>query len=393
MKILHICLCGPYNDDWNYQENALSKYHKKLGHEVTILATPFINDKKSTGYIFFGTDNYKDSNDIRIIRLPLLLSKNSKISKRFRLYSGLFKTLMSEKPDIIFIHGLQFLDIRQIVKYKKNRPDIRIFVDGHEDYRNSARNWLSKNILHGIIWKYCAHLIEPYTEKFWGVLPARVDFLINMYNIPKEKVDLLVMGAEDEKVNFFGSERWMEHVLDINHINKDDFLIITGGKIDSNKPQTLSLMKAVNDLEHNKIKLLVFGSISNELEEEFNSLISDKIKYIGWLSADEIYQYFNAADLIVFPGLHSVLWEQAVGQGKPCVFKYIEGFTHIDLGGNCKFLYRDSIEEIKQVIGLIVNNKEQYKKMKNIAEEKGIKEFSYRKIALKSIEPLGREGV
>ena len=45
-----------------------------------------------------------------------------------------------------------------------------------------------------------------------------------------------------------------------------------------------------------------------------------------------------------------------------------------------------TIEEIKQVIDSIINNIDQYNKMKNIAEMKGIEEFSYSKIELKSIE-------
>ena len=41
MIICHICLSGPYNEGWTYQENLLSKYHAKLGHRVFLLATPY----------------------------------------------------------------------------------------------------------------------------------------------------------------------------------------------------------------------------------------------------------------------------------------------------------------------------------------------------------------
>ena len=63
----------------------------------------------------------------------------------------------------------------------------------------------------------------------------------------------------------------------------------------------------------------------------------------------------------------------------------MEGFTHIDLGGNCKFIYEDSVKEIKLVINEILHNQELYESMKNIAKNKGISEFSYRAIAKKSI--------
>lgn len=386
MKIVHLCLCSSYNDGWSYQDNIIPFYHKKLGHDVTVITTPFINDKESTGYIFYKTGSYFDANGVKIIRKELRFSNKFIISKKFRLYKGLYGTLVSEKPDIIFIHCCQFLDIKYVVKFAKKNPAVRIYVDGHEDFGNSARNWLSKNILHKFIWKYCANLIEPYTTKFYGVLPARVDFLVDMYKLPLEKVELLVLGAEDEKVAEAKSDVTFKRQFRKKYnIEEDDFLIITGGKLDSNKPQTLLLMEAVKNLNKENVKLIVFGSVSSEYKEIFTDLLNENIQYIGWVESKETYKYFNAADLVVFPGLHSVFWEQVVGLGKPCVFRYMNGFTHVDIGGNCKFIYEDSIDEIKNIIKEIVGNNKMYEGMKKVAQEKGMEVFSYEKISERSI--------
>jgi 1,2-diacylglycerol 3-alpha-glucosyltransferase len=297
----------------------------------------------------------------------------------------LYDSLVAEQPDIIFVHGCQFLDIRYIVKYAKTNPAVKIYVDGHEDFGNSARNWLSKNVLHRIIWKHCAQLIEPYTTMFWGVLPARMDFLVNMYDLPKEKVGLLVMGAEDEKVEEAKDENLRNSIRAKFNINQDDFLIMSGGKIDQNKPQTLLLMEAVKNINIDNVKLIIFGSVIPQLEKKFKSLLGESVQYIGWIDSKETYKYFNAADLVVFPGLHSVFWEQVVGLGKPCVFRYMEGFTHIDLGGNCKFLYKDSVEEHIRVINEIINSNDTYENMNSVAQSKGMNVFSYKKIAQKAI--------
>jgi 1,2-diacylglycerol 3-alpha-glucosyltransferase len=385
LKIVHVCLCCSYNDGWSYQDNCLPFYHKQAGHDVTVITTPFVNDKESTGYLFYKTGEYVDQNGIKIIRKALRFSNKSIISLKFRLYIGLYNSLVNECPDILFVHGCQFLDIKYIVKYAKKNPSVLIFVDGHEDFSNSSRNWLSKHILHKIIWKRCAHLIEPYTTVFWGVLPARVEFLVNMYRLPKEKVKLLVMGAEDEKVEEAKDENLRNSIRDKYNIKKDDFLIITGGKIDKNKPQTLLLMEAVKNINRKNVKLIVFGSVIPEFKEKLTTLLCDSVQFIGWIDSKEAYKYFNAGELVVFPGLHSVFWEQVVGLGKPCVFRYMEGFTHVDLGGNCKFLYEDCIEEIMNVISDIISDKEEYKKMVHVANTKGMDIFSYRKIAQKSI--------
>ena len=42
MKIVHLCLCGPVTDGWNYQDNILPKYHKLMGHNTTIVTSEFI---------------------------------------------------------------------------------------------------------------------------------------------------------------------------------------------------------------------------------------------------------------------------------------------------------------------------------------------------------------
>lgn len=384
MRILHCCLAAFYIDNYSYQENVLPKEHRKMGHEVRILASTetFVNDY-SLGYI--EPKSYFTEDGIPITRLPYSKILPIFLMRKLRLYKGVKDILFEFKPEIIFMHDCQFLDIKHFVKYAAKYPDVKIFVDSHTDSRNSARNWLSKNILHRIIYRQCAKMIEPYVIKFYGVLPARVDFLINMYNLPKEKIEVLVMGAEDEKVKEAKNETIKNSIREKFGIKKEDFLIITGGKIDQNKPQTLLLMEAIKNINREKVKLIVFGSIAPEYKEKLLSLLCGAVQFIGWIDSKDAYKYFNAGELVVFPGLHSVFWEQVVGLGKPCVVKYMEGFTHIDLGGNCKYLYEDSVEEIKKVILNIIDNKEVFKNMNHVAKTKGIDMFSYNKIAQKSI--------
>ena len=44
------------------------------------------------------------------------------------------------------------------------------------------------------------------------------------------------------------------------------------------------------------------------------------------------------------------------------IVKYWEGTTHIDLGGNCEFLHRDSIDEIYNKLVYIISNRDILKK-------------------------------
>lgn len=384
MKIVHLCLASFYPDGYSYQENLLPKFHKELGLDVEVIASTQSFDKDGRVCYLKKTGSYFNEFGIKVTRLPYIFE--GRFCYKIRKYKDVFKTLQSAAPDIIFIHGIQFADVPQVIKYKKKNPHVIMYADNHADFTNSATNWLSKEILHKIIWRHYAQLLVPYVNKFYGVLPVRVDFLKNVYRIPSEKCDLLVMGADDDLVKQAKQSNIRRDIRKKYGISENHILIVTGGKIDQWKTQTLLLMKAVHEINSKRIKLIIFGSVVPELKKEFNKLVdNNKIYYLGWVPSDETYNYFEASDLGIFPGRHSVLWEQAVGQGLPLIVKDWEGTHHVDLGGNVIFLKNDSIDEIKHDIEFILNNKDAYQAMKKVAKAKGMLYFSYKEIAKRSI--------
>ncbi|MBQ9376163.1 MAG: glycosyltransferase family 4 protein [Ruminococcus sp.] len=382
MKVVHIMLCGPVTDGWSYQDNLLTKYHKKLGHDVTMITSQWVWGTDSKLEKFEKSD-YINENDVKVIRLPI--KDDKPFEYKFKRYVGLYDAIEAELPDVLFVHGAAFCDITVIVDYLKAHRDVTAFADNHADFSNSATNWVSKNILHKVIWRHYAKKAEPYITKFYGVMPARVDFLVDIYNIDKSKTDLLCMAADDEKVDGTDKESFRAMLEGKYGIKKDDFLIVTGGKIDYAKRQTLYLMEAVKNAKADGLKLLVFGSVEDELKEEFEAYLDcENITYIGWITADESYDYFGAAELVVFPGRHSVFWEQVAGQGIPMLCKYWDGTTHVNTNGNVEFLYKDSADEMKDKILSIYNDKDYYEKLKANAMDAKCN-FVYSRIAEKSL--------
>ena len=263
---------------------------------------------------------------------------------------------------------------------------MKIFADNHADFSNSARSRLAV-VFYKIVWRYMVQMIEPYTTKFYGVLPARVNFLKDIYKLPTEKCELFVMGADDEEVERAATIENQKGVRNDLGISKDDFLIVTGGKIDEWKTQTLLLMDAVKKIDNDKVKLLIFGPVSEGIKAKFDeSFDKQKMRYVSWANTDQSYDYFAIADLVFFPGRHSVYWEQAAGQGKPMIYKYWEGTTHIEVGGNVRFLKKDAEEEIEKLILELLNKNNEYKVMYSVASEKAKMKFSYEKISDESIK-------
>ena len=383
MKILHICVTGPYTDGLNYQENLLTKYQIKDGHEVHIIASEWKWGQNGKIEREIEKYEYKNTDGVMIHRLKIKGEKD--VFYRYKRLEYFYENLESIKPDIIFVHNLQFFDVDRIVKYAK-KNNVKIFVDNHADFSNSARSKVAI-LFYKIVWRYMAQMIEPYTIKFYGVLPARVDFLKNIYKLPSKKCELLVMGADDEEVERAETEENKKKVRGNLGITNDDFVIVTGGKIDEWKKQTLLLMEAVKKLKKENVKLIIFGPVSDAIKGQFNQLFDEKVmRYISWANTTAAYDYFAIADLVVFLGRHSVYWEQVVGQGKPMVCKRWDGTTHIDVGGNVEFLEEDSVDIIKEKLENLINNPEKLDVMKNVTKEKGVDFFSYKKIAEISIK-------
>ena len=383
MKIVHVCLCGPYTDDYGYQENLLAKYHKKMGNEVTVIASEWMWNTKGE-IVKCDKNRYTDSRGINVIRLPI---KMGNLSNRLRRYRG-FKDVLEElKPELLFVHDMQFLDVSVITGYVKNNKETVLFFDNHCDEKNSASNFISKNVLHKIIWKHYINKVAPYVKKFYGVLPARVDFMKKMYNIADDKCELLCMGADDELVEKAKNNGSGKSLREKYGIKDDDYLLCTGGKINKNRSETLDLMKVISKSDKKNIKLLIFGTVSSEYKDVFDELCKDeKIIFVGWKTVEETYDIIEAADIVIFPGLHSVLWEQAVGQGRVCILRDIEGFHHVDFGGNVVFINASSENDYGKPIFGIIDDLSVFKKMDSIAKSDNRKKFLYSSIAQKIID-------
>lgn len=385
MRITHLCLGCPFPDGFSYQENMLPKYHMLLEHDVSVIASLQTFNKDGKVSYYESPSEYINENGIPIIRLAF--RSPQKIYRKLKRFIGLYEALEKTAPEVIFIHGCQFMDMDVVVKYLKRHSGVSVYVDNHADFFNSAKNYLSHHILHQILWKHCAKIIAPFTVKFYGVLPARVDFLKDVYKVPADQIELLTIGAQDELVTKYENEQTRSKIREIAHCGENSLLIVTGGKINSNRPETLNLMQAVSELGDMDVKLLVFGVVDQQLKAEFDRLCqSDTITYVGWLTAEQTYEYIAGADMVVFPGLHSVMWEQAVAQGKPCIFRKLKGFDHVVFDHNAVLCDDVSAEGLRKCITSVIGDRQVFEAMKRSAEQSGRKQFFYSEIAKRCVQ-------
>ena len=379
MKIVHLCLSCFFIDNYSYQENMLPKYHVKMGHEVTVIASLVSFNKEGKPCLLPSPSERIDEDGYKVIRLGY--KEPTKINRILRKYQFFYETLVKEKPDVIFTHGVSFADAAVVVKYLKKNPHVKLYGDHHADYINSATNFLSKHVLHKVIWHHYAKKLEPYLTKCYGVTPMRCRFLKEMYHLNPDIIEFLPMGVDDEAIPENRGEM-CDAIRKELEVPDDAFLIMTGGKIDQRK-NTHVLLEAIMRINYPNLHLVICGVLAPEMEY-LKALFDSRIHYLGWCNAQRVMNCMVAADMACFPGTHSTLWEQAVGVGLPAVLKRWDEMTHMDVNGNCVFVKGEDVSELQRVIEQMLMA-DVYSEQK-LKAEKAATSFLYSDIAKKAIE-------
>lgn len=382
MKIIHVCLSGRFNDSWGYQENILSEYNFKNGNDVTVIASNIINCAETSELKKIKCGKYRLRSGVKVIRVSYNKFIPNIICEKLKIYNYLFINLVKEKPDLIFHHGSIGLTLLVVTKYVKKFKNCKLIIDNHADKYNCSKSFISKKLLYEGLWKFCMQRTIPYTYKYFGVLPIRCSFLADTYNIPKDKIDLMIMGVDDEIVGNKNRVKIRSEIREKLHVRNEDFLIISGGKIDLKKNIHL-LMDAVNNIGRTDIKLVIFGTLDNHMKKIVNSKISNNIRFVGWLHSKDVYDYYIASDLACFPGTHSVLWEQACAVGLPGIYNYMKGMQHVDVAGNCRFIKNPTELGLRKMLLEIIDNRDIYVSMKEKAQKVAYKQFLYSNIVKK----------
>jgi glycosyltransferase involved in cell wall biosynthesis len=378
LKILHICQY--YNEGWGYQENLLPRYQKKLGHDVVVITSdrrPFyVNDKNPR---VVGTGTFYD-NGVRIERISI----KWEFKNRFVVFRDLMDVLEKEKPDYIFHHGLTSPSLITAAKYKRRHLNVFLAADSHSDFANSGNLFLSRKIYHGILWKEIIKRHLNFIDRIFAVAPWCIEFEKSVHAIPENKLSLLPLGCDTENSHF--DEKSRVEIREKYHISSDDFLVVTAGKIDALKRTNL-LVKAVKHIKLEKLKLMIIGTIDKHYFAGLNELVNSdpRIIFTGWVKRNELYKYFSAADIGIWPGGQSAIWQEAISCSLPIIIKHWPYVEYIVENGNGLVLYSDDYREIKQYIEILANSPEVLEKMRKETYLFSQNYLSYSKIAEESI--------
>lgn len=310
MKITHICLSNFFVDGVAYQENQLVRQHLLDGHEVLVIASTETHSSEGK-LAYVSPSDYVGIEGARIVRLPYKKILPQILMRKLRMHDGLKKLLDEFSPDIIMFHGTCGWELITVTKILDENPDIVFYIDSHEDAHNSARNWLSREILHKKYYRTILNHSVPYCQKILCYSPESIDFVKSIYGISEKVLELYPLGGR-----IIGDSEYVKRrkqTRDKYGLAEGDILIVQSGKQIYRK-KLLESLKAVTSCKNSKIKFLIAGLIDNAIVREVNFIINrdSRIRFVGWQTYENLSDLLCATDVYLQPADQSASMQHSL---------------------------------------------------------------------------------
>lgn len=358
MKIVHLELAGFYNENMSYQTNQLVKQNCLDGHDVTIISTNYQWKEGILSRIPIG--NHITAEGARLIRLPYVPSLSNFNYHKFRKVRGLYRLLESIAPDVILSHDLCYWSVRDVIRYKQDHPEVKLYADTHTAYYNSGTNWLSLHVLHRMFYRPLIQKALPYLEKYWYIGTGEKQFSREVYGVPESLMEFYPLGGTLFSDEAYGEKRARRRAE--LGLAPDELLLVHSGKMDALK-RTAELLRAFAAVPGLRAKLAVIGSIPADMEDTLRPLLEgdSRVVYLGWKSAEDLLEYLCAADLYCQPGSVSATMQNAICCGCPVLSFPHESYVEtLDCG---EFFWVRSQEDMESVFSGLASAPERLEPM------------------------------
>ena len=309
MNIAHIGLASFFTEGMTYQDNYLTHFNALDGNAVLYVSNAAKYENGAV--VSTGCEDKRLPDGVRLVRMPYVPVLNGFVTNKLRKVSGLYALLEDFAPDVILCHGLAFWSVRDVIRYKKAHPAVKLYADTHADYYTSGTNWLSLHILHRVFYRRLVGLALPYLEKYFYTTVETRRFSVENYGVPESLTEFYPLGGVLPTKEAYQTHRAARRAE--LGLRPDELLLIHAGKLEPQK-KTDSLLRSFAAVPELKARLAVIGSIPEETKAALTALMDadPRVTYLGWKSGADLQEYLCAADLYCQPGKVSAIMQNAV---------------------------------------------------------------------------------
>lgn len=371
MKILHLILCNPFTEGMTYQENMLADAMADDGNQVYVITNCFV--MKGGSIVKTEPCEKRLESGVTIYRYEYKKVINKFLTRKLRIAGNIIEKIKNLDPDILVMHGLQSLSEISVCNYadKYNKP---IVADVHADYSNSGLGFISKNILHRIVYKIVAKRIEKSAKKIYYITIDSKDFIKKEYGLKNEKLKFLPLGGKilSDAVYY----KWRKEIREEIGVKENEIVYVHTGKLDHLK-KTDFLIEAFYKADVSNAVLIIVGTIDKSIKGLIDDLILDsrnkgQVRYLGWKSGEGVIKRLCAADVYVQPGGKSATFQNAMCCKCAMVSYPHKAYMNGYINGNCIWAKDEDelVETFKYIESHPIELKKMQKRSEKIAKEK-----------------------
>lgn len=374
MKILHIGLLSHFTEGMLYQDNVLSDMNAKAGHEVTFITDTYCY--KSGKLVQVPETDYVMENGVRLIRLCYDKIVNQFVSSKIQKVKKLSPLLESIAPDTILYHGACGYELMDVARYVESHPETLFYIDSHEDFHNTARNFISKcayKYIHGIFLRKAI----PVAKKVLFLSLETKEYLQTMYCLSDEILEFFPLGgiilSQEER------ETARKKLITNYRLREDTIICTHSGKLIKEK-RTIDLLEVFENIRDERLQLFIFGSIPENRKSKLMPLIErdERIHFLGWKNEKEMLSILAGTDLYCQPGTQSATFQVALCCGcATMVYPYSSYKVVLKDNG----YYAANMTDIRTVLEKITEVPEELENMKKKSIKVAGEYLDYKKIA------------
>lgn len=335
-----------------YQVNMLGRLQVQQGHQVDIVAGEMEKFPKVLTE-FFGTSEIPEHDErffretgARIHRVPLYgFYSGRAIFHPFRL----FRQVRRLKPDVVFVHsedtltGILFIIFSRWLPYPLVLDDHMIEMASVNSYREYFRAFY-RTFITPIILKRKIPLIRVVDS----------DYVQKSLGIPLTHTHLLPLGTDTD---FFRPN--VTNGLKVRvrlGLSPESFVVLYAGKLDEDKGGKFfsdALKKRLETTTGRTIEFIIIGNAVGEYGKEVDEgfLASENsIIRLPTQRYPDLADFFQAADLAVFPRQCSMSFFQVQACGLPVLFEENE-INNIRVYGDNAYTFKPgSIDSFREMM-------------------------------------------
>ena len=370
MRLLILTTGNEFTPSMLYKENYIIKAAQDHGDEVFVFANLYTYIKGKTAIA--PTDERVEGFVLK--RFKFHSYGSDILTTRIRRIDGLEDEIIKVIPDLIFVNCAQMYNIKNLAKIKKALPNVKIVLDFSTKYLNSAKNWISRNILHNLIYRFWLQKALPYVDRVFYISEESKAFAQEMYGFPNSLLEHNNLPGETIPIET--KYQYKKEIFDRIGLNVDNVLFLYSGKIYPDK-KVDQLVRAFVRTKNPYFRLVIIGVYTDmNSKDVIEPLIaSDKrITFMNFVNGEELTKFVCASDLYIQPGSISQTCQTAVCCGTPLCFNDIP--THREIyNGNGFFV--DSEDEIYDAFVTVNNNPAILNEMSEKSYQMAYKELDY----------------